>query len=71
MDCERKHTNLIGIIGVFAVEVVKVVSPQIFDITRVDPAVAVGGVFDEHHRGKAITVSGSFSAALSQERYIL
>jgi len=63
MNCKRKHADLIGIIGVFAVEIVKVVSPQIFNISRVDPAVAVGGVFDEHHGRKAIKVSGSVTAA--------
>jgi hypothetical protein len=64
MNCKRKHTDLIGVISVFAVKIVKVVSPQILDITRVDPAVAVGGIFDEHHGRKAIKLSGSFTAAL-------
>lgn len=63
MNCKRKYADLIGIIGVFAVEVVKVISPQIFNISRVDPAVAVGGVFDEHHGRKTIKVSGSVTAA--------
>lgn len=65
MNCERKHADLIGIISIFAVEVVKVVSPQVFNIARVDPAVAVGGIFDEHHGRKAVKVSESFSAVLS------
>jgi hypothetical protein len=40
----------------FPVEVVEVVSPEIFDITRVHPAMGVGRLFDEHHRRKVIQV---------------
>ncbi len=35
-------------IVVFAVEVVEVVAPEVFDRFRVNPALRVGGFFDEH-----------------------
>lgn len=34
---------------VVLVEVVKVVHPDVLDVTGIDPAVGVGGVLDEHH----------------------
>lgn len=54
MACDGEHADLIRIIGVLSVEVVKVVSPQIFDVSRVDPAVTIGAIFDEHHGWKAV-----------------
>jgi len=39
-----------------SVEVIKVVSPEIFDNPRAHPAMRVGRLFDEHHRGKVIQV---------------
>lgn len=34
---------------IFAVEVVEMISPQIFDVLRVDPAMRVRSFFDEHY----------------------
>lgn len=55
MTCDGEHADLIRIIGVLSIKVVKVVSPQVFDVSRVDPAVTVGAVFDEHHGWKAVS----------------
>lgn len=41
---------------VFAIVVVKMVHPDCFHVTRIDPTVAVGTVLDEHHRRKVIDV---------------
>lgn len=55
MACDGENADLIRIIGVLSIKVVKVVSPQVFDVSRVDPAVTVGAVFDEHHGWKAVS----------------
>lgn len=55
MARDGENADLIRIIGVLSIKVVKVVSPQVFDVSRVDPAVTVGAVFDEHHGWKAVS----------------
>jgi hypothetical protein len=54
MACDGENADLVRIIGVLSIEVVKVVSPQVFNVSRVDPTVTVGAVFDEHHGRKAV-----------------
>lgn len=61
MASDREDTDLarIRIVGKLAVEVIEVIPPNILDISRVHPAVAVGTVFDEHHRWKIIDIPAS------------
>lgn len=51
MNRNRKHKPV-----VFSVEVVEVISPDVFDIAGVHEAVAVWRCFDEHHRGQIVDV---------------
>lgn len=41
---------------ILAVEVVEVVAPQVLYVAWVDPAMAVGHLFDEHHRRQVVQV---------------
>ena len=51
MDGHRKAK-----VVVFSVEIIKVVTPQIFHVARIDPSVAVGHFLDEHHWRKIIQI---------------
>ena len=55
---DREDTDLAGIwvVGKLAVEVIKVVSPYVLDISRVHPPVAVGAVLDEHHGWQIVDI---------------
>ena len=44
----RVHSDGKDKVVVFAVEIVEVVAPQLFDGLGIHPAVGVGGFFDEH-----------------------
>ncbi len=46
--------------------VVELVHPQLLDISRVDPAVGIGRLLDEHHRRQI--VSGSLVSKLDTSR---
>jgi len=39
-----------------SVEVIKVVSPKVFDITRVHPAMRVGCFLNKHHRWEVVQI---------------
>ena len=54
MNCDGKDTNLIWVVRHVSVEVIEVISPKVFDISRVDPSMAVGRIFDEHHWRQAV-----------------
>ena len=41
---------------VFAIEIIEVIPPDVFHITRVDKSVAVWCLFDEHHRRQVVDV---------------
>ena len=43
-------------IVVLAVEIIKVVSPQLLDVFGIHPSVTVGRFFDEHHRWQVVEV---------------
>ena len=76
MTGNREDTDLarIRIIRNFSVKVVEVVSPDILNVSRVDPAVAIRAVLDEHHRREIVDIpaSGDFnetSLFASDERF--
>lgn len=57
MACDGENANLIGVVGHISVEVVKVIPPKVFDVSRIDPSMAVGSIFDEHHWWQAVARS--------------
>ena len=61
MASDRKDADLAGIrvVRKLPVEIIEVVPPNIFDIPRIYPAVAVGTVLDEHHRREIIDIPAS------------
>jgi len=59
--CDRENAYLAGVwvVRKLSIEVIEVVSPDILNISRVHPAVAVGTLFDEHHGRQVIDVPAS------------
>lgn len=51
MDCHWKAK-----IVILPVEEVKVISPEIFNVFRINPAVGVWCFLDEHHRRKIVKI---------------
>jgi hypothetical protein len=41
---------------IFAVEIVKMIAPEVLDVARIDPTMAVGRILDEHHGRKVVKV---------------
>lgn len=54
MNRDGKDANLIWIVRHIPVEIIEVVPPQVFDISRIDPSVTIGRILDEHHGRQAV-----------------
>jgi hypothetical protein len=52
MASDREDADLarIRVVRKLPVEIIEVIPPNIFNISRIYPSVAVGTVLDEHHR---------------------
>jgi hypothetical protein len=59
MASDREDTDLAGIrvVRKLPVEIVEVVPPNILDISRIHPSMAIGTVLDEHHRREVVDTS--------------
>ena len=42
-----------------AIEVIELISPQVFNVSRIDPPMRIGSFLDEHHRWQIIQVPGA------------
>ena len=55
----REDTDLtfVRVVRKLPVEIVEVVPPNILDISRIHPSMAIGTVLDEHHRREVVDTS--------------
>lgn len=51
MYCDREAELVL-----LSVEVIEVVSPEVFNITRIHPAMRIGCFLDEHHRREVVQI---------------
>ena len=49
MHRDREDAYLVRIVSHFPVEIVEMVSPEVLDITRIHPTMAIRGTLDEEH----------------------